>query len=103
MASAPPQLPGLHHRASVVMTVRPEVQKRATPQDLMMRWGLTPAEGALAKALLAGKSVADYAAEKRVKVSTVRTHVRALLEKSGCRSMREWLSLVQRDEHGDPV
>lgn len=96
LASAPPQLPGLHHRASVVMTVNPAVQKRATPQDLIARWSLTPAEAALAKALLAGKSVAEHAAAKRIKVSTVRTHVRALLEKSGCRSMREWLSLAQR-------
>lgn len=96
LAYAPPHLPGLHHRASVVMTVKPAARKSATQQDMIVRWNLTPAEAALAKALLAGKSVADHAAEKRIKVSTVRTHVRALLEKSGCRSMREWLSMAQR-------
>lgn len=98
LASAPPKLPGLHHRASVVITVKPAAQSSATSQDLMARWNLTPAEASLAKALLAGKSVADHAADKRVKVSTVRTHVRALLEKSSCRSMREWLSLAQKVE-----
>lgn len=98
LASAPPQLPGLHHRASVVMTVKAGAPKSATSRDLIARWNLTPAEAALARALLAGKSVADHAAEKRVKVSTVRTHVRALLEKSGCRSMREWLAMTQRTD-----
>lgn len=78
------------------MTVKPAAQKSATQQDMIARWNLTPAEAALAKALQAGKSVADHADEKNVKVSTVRTHVRSLLEKSGCRSMREWLSMAQR-------
>lgn len=100
LASAPPHLPGLHHRASVVMTIKSAAQKSTAPQDLIARWNLTPAEAALAKALLAGKSVADHAAEKKVKVSTVRTHVRALLEKSGCRSIREWLLMAQRLDSG---
>lgn len=82
------------------MTIKSAAQKSTAPQDLIARWNLTPAEAALAKALLAGKSVADHAAEKKVKVSTVRTHVRALLEKSGCRSIREWLLMAQRLDSG---
>lgn len=96
LASAPPHLPGLHHRASVIMTVQEITHKREGLKELAKLWKLTPAELSLAKALVEGASVAEHAAVAKVKVSTVRTHVRALLEKSGCRSMREWLALVQR-------
>jgi len=83
-------LAGLHHRASVVMTVR-EYDGRGDIGVLARRWGLTPAEEALVRALMSGTTPAEHAERRGVKVSTVRSQVRAVLEKSGQKSIASLL------------
>jgi DNA-binding CsgD family transcriptional regulator len=92
MAVAFGDLSGLHHRASVVMTVT-EVGKKDVA-GLAREWGLTPAEEALLRALAAGTSPAAHAEGRGVKISTVRSQVRALLEKSGHPNLRALVGAV---------
>jgi DNA-binding CsgD family transcriptional regulator len=92
MAAASGDLSGLHHRASVVMTVT-EVGKKDVA-GLAREWGLTPAEEALLRALAAGTSPAAHAEGRGVKISTVRSQVRALLEKSGHPNLRSLVASI---------
>lgn len=85
-------LSGLHHRASVVLTVREAVNAKPDIGLQAKAWGLTPAEEALVRALAAGVSPAEHAERRAVKISTVRTQVRALLEKSGFPSLQSMLA-----------
>jgi DNA-binding CsgD family transcriptional regulator len=55
--------------------------------------GLTPAEEAVLRALCGGAQVDDIAASHGVCISTVRTQIRSLRDKTGASSIRE---LVQR-------
>ncbi|MDR6643566.1 DNA-binding CsgD family transcriptional regulator [Luteibacter sp. 1214] len=86
---------GLHHRASVVLTVTAPVgTSRESLADLARQWGLTPAEEALLRAVAAGTSPADHAEGRGVKISTVRSQVRAVLEKSGHPNLRALVGAV---------
>jgi DNA-binding CsgD family transcriptional regulator/PAS domain-containing protein len=83
-------LSGMHHRASIVVMVQDKATTRKA--DIGMRakaWGLTPAEEALVRALTAGMSPDEHAEQRGVKISTVRSQVRAVLEKSALSSIRE--------------
>jgi DNA-binding CsgD family transcriptional regulator len=84
---------GFHHRASVVLTVTPLLGERtAGLHEQARRWQLTPAEEALWRALRAGRTPTEHATARGVKISTVRSQVRALLDKSGHRNLRELMT-----------
>ncbi|MDQ8048094.1 PAS domain-containing protein [Luteibacter sp.] len=86
---------GLHHRASVVLTVsEPAGTGRELVAGLAQQWGLTPAEEALLRSLAVGTSPAGHAEGRGVKISTVRSQVRALLEKSGHPNLRALVGAV---------
>ena len=85
-------LSGLHHRANVVLTVREALCGTPDIGSQAKAWGLTPAEEALVRALAAGVSPAEHAERRGVKISTVRSQVRMVLEKSGQQSLRTMLS-----------
>lgn len=88
---------GFHHRAAVVLTVFPLASQRVVDDSGRANlWNLTPAEEALLCALRSGRSPAEYAAMRAVKISTVRSQIRALLEKSGYASLRELLTIRDR-------
>jgi len=83
---------GLPLGADVVLVLEPAPPP--APPTLAQRareWGLTPAETRLLKSLMAGKTVPEHAAGEGVRESTARTHVRAVLGKSGCSSIRQLL------------
>lgn len=97
MAAAYGDLSGLHHRASVVLSVTDVGwEGRKDVAGLAREWGLTPAEEALLRALVVGTSPAQHAEGRGVKISTVRSQVRALLEKSGSPNLR---TLIVRLRH----
>ncbi|MEO1199272.1 MAG: hypothetical protein AAFX39_08560 [Pseudomonadota bacterium] len=54
-------------------------------RDLRLRFGLTPAEAALALALRSGLSVVGHARDQDVSRNTAYTHYARLKEKLGCR------------------
>ena len=60
----------------------------------LLRWArllaaLTPAEKQLIRGFLAGRSVAQIAAERQVEVSTIKSQINRLLKKLGARRTRE--------------
>lgn len=57
--------------------------QRITPSLLIQLYGLTAAEARLAKELVQGTSVEDYAHKFSVSVATVRTQLRQVLAKTG--------------------
>lgn len=50
---------------------------------------LTPAETAVAEALAKGLTPAEYAERRKVKISTVRSQIKSILSKTGCRRIAE--------------
>ncbi|MEX1826800.1 hypothetical protein [Luteibacter sp. CQ10] len=89
---------GVHHRASVVLTVAaPTKVAASTLAGLARAWSLTPAEEALLRALAAGTSPAQHAEGRGVKISTVRSQVRAVLEKSGTSTLRDLVWLMSSE------
>lgn len=59
-------------------------------------YGLTPAEAALAMALAGGSSPREAAEARGVQLTTVRSQIRALLDKTGCGRQSELVRLVTR-------
>lgn len=60
-----------------------------TVQQLMQLFGLTPAEARLARAIAAGESLESYAAAAGVGLSTVKTQLRAVFDKTGTQRQAE--------------
>ena len=63
-------------------------------QDLREYFDLTPAESRIAVLLCEGRVVKQVALELRISMSTVRTHVRALLAKTGTRRQSQLIQLL---------
>lgn len=88
---------GLLYRADVVLVLEPA--RPAEPPTLVeraKRWGLTLAELRLRVALVEGRSVIDHARREGVKESTMRTHARALLEKTHATNLKHLVSTFAR-------
>ncbi|MDN2697347.1 LuxR family transcriptional regulator [Janthinobacterium sp. SUN073] len=66
---------------------------RRWPGAFERPWGLTGAEWALALALADGMEPAEYARQKGVRISTVRSQIQAILAKTGTRRSSEIASL----------
>lgn len=76
----------------------------ASAAQLISTFGLTPAEARLARALVMGQTPDSYAQAQSLKISTVRTHLRALLTKTGAAKLSGLLQSLAtlpavRDEH----
>lgn len=81
--------------ASVLVLVRPQVDAQATGHRLYQQaFGFTAAETRLADALASGQSPKDYADRARLSIATVRTHIRALLSKTGAANLRALVVLL---------
>lgn len=79
--------------AAVVVT-DPE-REETTPAELLMGlFGLTPAEARLAALLAEGKSLAESAADLRVSLNTVRTHLKRVLSKTDSRGQADLVRLI---------
>jgi DNA-binding CsgD family transcriptional regulator len=72
-------------RCAGVLAMTPVTAPRAPPVELVQSlFDLTPTEARVARSLASGKSVDDIASDGGVSLSTVRTHVRGVLAKTGC-------------------
>ncbi|MDF3833534.1 LuxR C-terminal-related transcriptional regulator [Cupriavidus basilensis] len=81
--------------ASVLITARPRGNgPPVTARQLQQAFGLTPAEAAVAEALIEGTSPEDYADTKGVSPNTVRCQVRAILAKTDARSQVKAVSTM---------
>lgn len=86
---------GLPHGADVVVTLDVASPKRLALADFARRWQLTPAEHRVLAALVAGQTVTEYAAAAGIRDTTARTHVRALLQKSGLQCITQVVAAVR--------
>lgn len=89
-AMAPPPQVLAPGPARVIVTItQPAAQSTAARRKFEALFGLTPAEAQVAVLLMQGLSAAEAARQLALQVSTVRTHVRAILLKTHTRSKAE--------------
>ena len=73
----------------------PVTAPQAPPIELVQSlFDLTPAEARVARNLASGKSVEAIASDGGVSPNTVRTHVRGVLDKTGCNRQVEVVALL---------
>jgi DNA-binding CsgD family transcriptional regulator len=89
----PPSLAGDSGHALVVMR-REDARPTVDGATLGRIFGLTPAEAALALALLSGQSLASIAAERGVSENTARSQLSQVLRKSGAANQRDLVRLL---------
>jgi len=83
----------LHGTAALILT--PAKAPDAPPVELVrLLFDLTAAEARVARSLAAGETVESIAAESRVSPNTVRTHLRHVLEKTGCRRQADLVAVL---------
>jgi DNA-binding CsgD family transcriptional regulator len=81
--------------SGVLITARPRLQPPAlSPNALFQAFGLTPAESAAALALCEGKTPEEHAQALGLSMSTVRTQLRAVFEKTQTRRQSETVGLL---------
>lgn len=79
---------------SAVLTVTPIAPPSARPELLQAAYGLTPAEAEVACRLAMGNSVDQISVCNGKSLNTVRTHLRKVLEKTGCTRQAEAVALL---------
>jgi DNA-binding CsgD family transcriptional regulator len=78
-----------------VLVITPVTLPQAPPVELVQSlFDLTPAEARVARNLAAGETVEKIASNGGVSLNTVRTQVRGVLEKTGCRRQAEVVALL---------
>src|SRR5262249_402629 len=82
-------------RCAAILTLTPVTPPQAPPVELIQSlFDLTPAEARVARSLATGKTVEEIASERTISVNTVRTHVRGVLEKTGCNRQAEVIAIL---------
>jgi DNA-binding CsgD family transcriptional regulator len=78
-----------------VLVMTPVSLPKAPPIELIQSlFDLTPAEARVARSLVAGETVEEIASASGVSNNTVRSQVRGVLEKTGCRRQAEVVALL---------
>jgi len=82
-------------RCAAVLVLTPVTLPQAPPVELVQSlFDLTPAEARVARGLASGKTVDDIAADGGNTANTIRTHVRGVLEKTGCNRQVDVVALL---------
>lgn len=82
-------------KGRVLLLLRPLAPRRGADVKLLTAlFGMTPAEGAAAIALVKGATPQEIATAREVKVSTVRTLLQRAQDKAGCRNLRELVGVL---------
>ncbi len=82
-------------RCAAALILTPVTLPEAPPIELVQSlFDLTPAEARVARGLASGETVDGFAAAAGVSSNTVRTHVRGVLEKTGCNRQSEVVALL---------
>jgi DNA-binding CsgD family transcriptional regulator len=84
--------------AAALLRLIGDLQQRSLVlgRRLVELFGLTPAEARLTVALAAGRQLEEVARERSVRMPTLRTQLRAVLDKTGTRRQAELTALVAR-------
>ena len=82
-------------RCAAVLVLSPVTASQAPPIELVQSlFDLTPAEARVARALASGKTVENIASDGGTSPNTIRTHVRGVLEKTGCNRQIDVVALL---------
>jgi DNA-binding CsgD family transcriptional regulator len=82
-------------RGFALLALCPVPSPDAPPVDLVRSlFDLTPTEASIARSMAAGLRVNEIARARGVSINAVRTHVRALLEKTGCNRQADVLAMM---------
>jgi DNA-binding CsgD family transcriptional regulator len=82
-------------RCAAALVLTPVTLPQAPPVELVQSlFDLTPAEARVARSIAAGKTVEDIAADGGISPNTIRTHVRGVLEKTGCNRQADVAALL---------
>jgi DNA-binding CsgD family transcriptional regulator len=82
-------------RCAAVLVLTPVTLPQAPPVELVQSlFDLTPAEARVARSLASGKTVDDIATAGGTSANTIRTHVRGVLEKTGCNRQADIVALL---------
>lgn len=81
---------------ALLLIVDPEAEDGPRAGLLMELFGLTPAEGALAAAIAAGRSLDAYAQERGLALGTVRQYLKAIQLKTGTHRLDELMRVLLR-------
>lgn len=84
------QLLGMRSTAAVIISI---ASSQPMLKAAQIRYGLSPAETAVLRGLVDGKSLKDLAAERKTSVNTVRNQVASLLEKTKTSSQKELIGI----------
>jgi DNA-binding CsgD family transcriptional regulator len=85
----------LFTRSLALLIFTPVAAPKAPKAELLRSlFDLTPAEAALARALIGGDTLDQIATRTGVAITTVRTHLRGVLQKTGCRRQAELVLLL---------
>ena len=91
-------------RASAVLVLTPVSLPNAASVELVQSlFDLTPAEARVARNLATGKTIDDIALDGCVSRNTIRTHVRGVLEKTGCGRQTDIVALLTAISTAMPV
>ena len=80
--------------STAVMVITSLAPSSARPELLQITYGLTPAEAEVARRLAMGSSVEHISASNGTSPNTVRSHLRKVLEKTGCSRQAEAVALL---------
>jgi len=82
-------------RSYALLSLTPVSAKAAPPAELIrVLFDLTASEARVARSLAAGATLDDIAGESGTAISTVRTHLKAVMEKTGCSRQAELVALM---------
>ena len=82
-------------RCAAALVLTPVTLPQAPPVELVQSlFDLTPAEARVARSLASGKTVEDIATDGGISPNTIRTHVRGVLEKTGCNRQVDIVALL---------
>ena len=82
-------------RCTAVLILTPVTSKNAPPSEIIQSlFDLTPSEARVARGLASGLTLDDVAKQSSVSRNTVRTQLRGVLEKTGCRRQAEVVALL---------
>ena len=82
-------------RCAAALVLTPVTLPQAPPVELVQSlFDLTPAEARIARGLASGKTVEDIATDGGISTHTIRTHVRGVLEKTGCNRQVDIVALL---------
>jgi len=82
-------------RCAAALILTPVTLPQAPPVELVQSlFDLTPAEARVARSLASGKTVTDIASAGGVSRNTILTHVRGVMEKTGCNRQTDVVALL---------